>query len=201
MFRGNSDRHSIVSYTLLKPFTAQYVRIHPKGWRSHISMRAELYGCQKGTNSMLKSPHWYKILNVIYTEVSLKISVLGRNIGFFDPFRYYSRDRFMTFEGCFTAETNIFPFVYVLLHWAWRKYHKIKVETLLLGRCFLFFLFLFFNMAWPCTCEGKFCFSHLTNCDSDMICQFFCSLFVVTRNDVDGCLNLVPSEITTTCIW
>ena len=48
MFRGNSDRNSIVSYTLLRPFKAQYVRIHPKAWRSHISMRAELYGCQKG---------------------------------------------------------------------------------------------------------------------------------------------------------
>ena len=28
-----------------------------------------------------------------------------------------------------------------------------------------------------------------------MIFQFFCSLFVVTRHDVDGCLNLGPSEI------
>ena len=42
----------------------------------------------------------------------------------------------------------------------------------------------FFNMVWPCTCEGKFCFSHLTYCDSDMIFQFFCSLSVVTRYDV-----------------
>ena len=50
-------------------------------------------------------------------------------------------------------------------------------------------------MVWPCTCEGKFCFSHLTYFDSDMIFQFFCSLFVVTRYDVDGCLNLGPSEI------
>ena len=43
---------------------------------------------------------------------------------------------------------------------------------------------LFLNMVWPCTCEGKFCFSHLTYYDSDMIFQFFCSLFVVTRYDV-----------------
>ena len=28
-----------------------------------------------------------------------------------------------------------------------------------------------------------------------MIFQFFCSLFVVTRFDVDGCLNLAPSDI------
>ena len=50
-------------------------------------------------------------------------------------------------------------------------------------------------MVWPCTCEGKFCFSYSTYCDSDMIFQFFCSLFVVTRYDVDACLNLGPSEI------
>ena len=43
--------------------------------------------------------------------------------------------------------------------------------------------------------KGKFCFSHLTYFDSDMIFQFFCSLFVVTRYDADGCLNLGPSEI------
>ena len=72
MFRGNSDRHSIVSYTLFKPFTAQYVRIHPKGWRSHISMRAELYGCQKGTNSMLKGCY----LSVIFCWTHLTYKML-----------------------------------------------------------------------------------------------------------------------------
>ena len=45
-------------------------------------------------------------------------------------------------------------------------------------------------MVWPCTCEGKFCFSHLTYCDSDIF-QSFCSLLVVTRYDAD----LSPSEI------
>ena len=43
--------------------------------------------------------------------------------------------------------------------------------------------------------KGKVCFSHLTYFDSDMIFQLFCSLFVVTHYDVDGCLNLGPSEI------
>ena len=58
-----------------------------------------------------------------------------------------------------------------------------------------------FNMVWPCPCEGKFCFSRLTYCDSEMIFQFFCLLFVVMHYDVDGCLNLGLSEIITTCIW
>ena len=29
----------------------------------------------------------------------------------------------------------------------------------------------FFNMVWPCTCEGKFCFSHSTYCDCDMMSE------------------------------
>ncbi|XP_068726460.1 uncharacterized protein, partial [Montipora capricornis] len=56
MFRGNSDRNTIVSYTLLAPFTAQYVRFHPKAWRSHISMRVELYGCQKELTRLCSYP-------------------------------------------------------------------------------------------------------------------------------------------------
>ena len=43
--------------------------------------------------------------------------------------------------------------------------------------------------------KESFAFFHLTYCESDMIFQFFCLLFVVTRYDVDGCLNLGPSEI------
>ena len=43
--------------------------------------------------------------------------------------------------------------------------------------------------------ESFACFSHSTYCNSDMIFQFFCPLFVVTRYYVDGCLNLGPYEI------
>ena len=59
-----------------------------------------------------------------------------------------------------------------------------------------FYVYLLLNMVWQCTCEGKlFSFIHLTYCDSDTIFDFFSSLFVVMRYDVDGCLNLGPSEI------
>ena len=74
MFRGNSDRNSIVSYTLLRPFRAQYVRIHPKAWRSHISMRAELYGCQKGI--------W--MVSEFATKVSMMIS-FGKHLWYLQP--------------------------------------------------------------------------------------------------------------------
>ena len=45
VFRGNFDRDSIVAHNIFPPFHARYVRIHPLTWYSHISMRAELYGC------------------------------------------------------------------------------------------------------------------------------------------------------------
>ena len=48
VFRGNFDRHTVVAYRFVPPFKAQFVRIHPKSWRSHISMRVEFYGCLAG---------------------------------------------------------------------------------------------------------------------------------------------------------
>ncbi|KAL9978628.1 hypothetical protein ACROYT_G016165 [Oculina patagonica] len=45
IFRGNFDRDSIVVHVIFPSFYARFVRIHPLTWRSHISMRAELYGC------------------------------------------------------------------------------------------------------------------------------------------------------------
>ena len=48
VFGGNSDRHSIVSHVLAKPLITRYIRIHPKAWQGHISMRVEFYGCTSG---------------------------------------------------------------------------------------------------------------------------------------------------------
>lgn len=49
LFRGNFDRHTVVAYRFVPPFKAQFVRIHPRSWRSRISMRVEFYGCLAGT--------------------------------------------------------------------------------------------------------------------------------------------------------
>ena len=48
IFRGNFERNFIVTHRFRRPFKARYVRIHPKTWRGHISMRVELYGCRLG---------------------------------------------------------------------------------------------------------------------------------------------------------
>ena len=48
-FTGNRDRSSIVTKVLTPPIIARIVRIHPKGWYRHISMRVELYGFRPGS--------------------------------------------------------------------------------------------------------------------------------------------------------
>ncbi|KAL9955596.1 hypothetical protein ACROYT_G036938 [Oculina patagonica] len=48
VFSGNSDRYTVVSHDLKIPIITRYIRIHPETWQSHISMRAELYGCREG---------------------------------------------------------------------------------------------------------------------------------------------------------
>ena len=44
-FQGNYDRYSIRTHAFKPALFARYVRINPRGWRSWISMRLELYGC------------------------------------------------------------------------------------------------------------------------------------------------------------
>lgn len=44
MFRGNYDIYHTVAQKILPAIKARYIRIHPKGWRSYIAMRVELYG-------------------------------------------------------------------------------------------------------------------------------------------------------------
>ncbi|XP_031562905.1 uncharacterized protein LOC116298543 [Actinia tenebrosa] len=48
VLRGNSDRSTVVSHNLKRVIYARYLRIHPRSWQGHISMRAEVYGCTSG---------------------------------------------------------------------------------------------------------------------------------------------------------
>ncbi|KAL9950367.1 hypothetical protein ACROYT_G042855 [Oculina patagonica] len=45
-FVGNEDKHTVVSHDLNPPIKARYIRFRPVTWKSEISMRVELYGCQ-----------------------------------------------------------------------------------------------------------------------------------------------------------
>ncbi|XP_027046414.1 uncharacterized protein LOC113674139 [Pocillopora damicornis] len=45
-FRGNNDQNSVKIQALTPAIYARIIKIHPWGWRSHISMRVEIYGCK-----------------------------------------------------------------------------------------------------------------------------------------------------------
>ncbi|XP_078344006.1 uncharacterized protein LOC144629649 [Oculina patagonica] len=47
VFAGNTDQDTVVLHDLNPPITARYIRFQPIAWVSHVSMRAELYGCQE----------------------------------------------------------------------------------------------------------------------------------------------------------
>ena len=53
VFQGNHDRYTPVIHDLKVPIITRYIRIHPETWQSHISMRAELYGCKEGKSILV----------------------------------------------------------------------------------------------------------------------------------------------------
>jgi hypothetical protein len=46
IFTGNTNQNSIVKHALKPAIIARYIRVRPKTWHGHISMRMELYGCK-----------------------------------------------------------------------------------------------------------------------------------------------------------
>lgn len=44
-FRGNYDRNGVQTQSFDPPIYGRFVRLYPRGWKSHISLRLELYGC------------------------------------------------------------------------------------------------------------------------------------------------------------
>lgn len=47
VFAGNRDKNSVVKHNISPSIEARFLRLHPKTWQGHISMRMELYGCLK----------------------------------------------------------------------------------------------------------------------------------------------------------
>ncbi|CAB4026958.1 Hypothetical predicted protein [Paramuricea clavata] len=45
VFNGNTDKHSVVHNVISPPIVARYIRLEPKSWNGHISLRVEFYGC------------------------------------------------------------------------------------------------------------------------------------------------------------
>ena len=63
-FQGNRDQHSLVRNVLNPPVIARFMRIIPRGWYRHISMRIEFYGCKAGKREKKKMVS--KLLRIDY---------------------------------------------------------------------------------------------------------------------------------------
>ena len=48
VFGGNADKNSVVKHTISPSIEGRLLRLHPRSWNGHISLRMELYGCLKG---------------------------------------------------------------------------------------------------------------------------------------------------------
>ena len=42
---GNTDEDTIIEHFLSPPIRGKFIRICPRSWHDHISLRMELYGC------------------------------------------------------------------------------------------------------------------------------------------------------------
>ena len=47
LFGGNYDSDTINKNYLKSPVKTRYLRLHPRTWYGHISLRWEVYGCPK----------------------------------------------------------------------------------------------------------------------------------------------------------
>ena len=47
-FTGNRDQNTVVTNSFVPILRCRYIRVHPRKWYKHISMRVEFYGCLTG---------------------------------------------------------------------------------------------------------------------------------------------------------
>lgn len=59
-FPGSRDKDSVRTQPINPPIIAKFIRLRPRGWRSHICMRVEFYGCPAGTNFTQMSKLLYR---------------------------------------------------------------------------------------------------------------------------------------------
>jgi len=90
-FLANSDRTTVVKH-FFSPDTrifARSIRFHPKAWHGHVSMRVEIYGCEKG-KYLFHLVHVKKIrLSRLYSNASQRY--LQHLEGLCSPFLLFQR--------------------------------------------------------------------------------------------------------------
>ena len=78
-FVGNYDGVSIVTRTFTPPIVSRCVRVHPRGWYRHITMRVELHGCTPGEREL----NVYHRISNISTMIVHKTTQLKIRAGFY----------------------------------------------------------------------------------------------------------------------
>ena len=72
-FTGNRDMETVNKHELDRPFEARYVRVYPKTWHTHVSLRWEVYGCPIKGN-LIQNFRIFTVLNFMalihYTKIS-----------------------------------------------------------------------------------------------------------------------------------
>ena len=56
IFQGNWDSDTVVYNAITPPIKARFIRILPRSWEGHVSMRAEFYTCEYGNQSTILLP-------------------------------------------------------------------------------------------------------------------------------------------------
>ena len=51
-FTGNRDQNTVVTNSFVPILRCRYIRVRPRGWYKHISMRVEFYGCFTGEHHL-----------------------------------------------------------------------------------------------------------------------------------------------------
>jgi len=73
LFQANRDQNSIMKNAINPPILARYVKLNPRGWYRHISMRVEYYGCVAGELTSLFS------FSILKLSVKLITQTLKQN--------------------------------------------------------------------------------------------------------------------------
>ena len=98
-FQGNRDQHSLVCNVLNPPVIARFMRIIPRGWYRHISMRIEFYGCKAG--KIGKKNMTSKLLCIDYITLSRVVlgSMASRWVGRLNSHLFYLEKTVLSLTG------------------------------------------------------------------------------------------------------
>ena len=74
-FQGNRDQLSVQTHPINPAIYGRYVRIIPRGWKSHISIRLELYGSP--WSKFFKNAIFVFVISVVWSKPIITYKLQG----------------------------------------------------------------------------------------------------------------------------